>query len=972
MKKENVPAYELVSCQDIPDIHSKGSLWRHKKSGARVMVLENDDENKVFNIAFRTPPADSTGVAHILEHSVLCGSQKFPLKDPFVELVKGSLNTFLNAMTYPDKTMYPVASCNDADFKNLMHVYLDAVFFPNIYEREEIFRQEGWHYELEDVDGPLKLNGVVYNEMKGAFSSPEEVLDREIFNSLFPDTPYGVESGGDPSVIPELKYSEFLSFHSRYYHPANSYIYLYGNMDMEERMNWMDREYLSKYDEIPVNSAIPRQKPFDQAKEIIMEYPISENEPVEENSYLSYNVVVGDSLDVEQCTAFEILDYTLLSAPGAPLKQALLDAGMGKDILGSYDDGIYQPFFSIVAKNAKPENKEAFVNLIQDTLRKIVKEGIDKKAIAAGINFLEFRFREADFSSFPKGLMYGIDVFDSWLYDDDMPFDHLKKLDIFESLKQKAKEGYFETLIEEYLLDNPHASVVVVNPKRGLAAKRDKELEEKLAAYKASLPAEAVEKIAADTKHLKEYQDEPETEEALKSIPMLERSDIGTETVKIHNQPGYVDDTLVLHHDLYTNGIGYLTLLFDVKKVPEELIPYMGILKSVLGYVDTENYSYADLFNEINANSGGILFGLQVFGDSKNNQNTRQMLGIKAKTLYSGLPFVFSMIKEIICTSKMDDTKRLYEIIAKMKSRLQMSMTSAGHSTAVMRATSYFSGNAYFQEKIAGIDFYQFIDKIESHFEEEKGKVIENLKLLMKMIFRPENLTVSYTADREGYKGLETEVRGLKEMLHTEKVELAEEKPDYQVKNEGFKTSGQVQYVAAAGNFREGGFEYTGCLRILKVILSYEYLWMNVRVKGGAYGCMSNFRRSGDSFLVSYRDPNLSKTLEVFRNTPDFIRGFEADEREMTKYIIGTVSELDTPMTPSSKGVLSLEAWFSGITEEDLKKERMQILNAQPEDIRALGDVVACVLDQNRICVIGSEEKIEQEKELFLEVKHLL
>lgn len=972
MKKENVPAYELVSCQDIPDIHSKGFLWRHKKSGARVMVLENDDENKVFNIAFRTPPADSTGVAHILEHSVLCGSQKFPLKDPFVELVKGSLNTFLNAMTYPDKTMYPVASCNDADFKNLMHVYLDAVFFPNIYEREEIFRQEGWHYELEDVSGPLKLNGVVYNEMKGAFSSPEEVLDREIFNSLFPDTPYGVESGGDPSVIPELKYSEFLSFHSRYYHPANSYIYLYGNMDMEERMNWMDREYLSKYDEIPVDSAIPRQEPFDKVKEIIMDYPISENEPLEENSYLSYNVVVGDSLDVEQCTAFEILDYTLLSAPGAPLKQALLDAGMGKDILGSYDDGIFQPFFSIVAKNAKQENKDAFVRLIQDTLSKIAKEGIDKKAIAAGINFLEFRFREADFSSFPKGLMYGIDVFDSWLYDDSKPFNHLRKLDIFESLKQKAKEGYFEKLIEQYLLNNSHASVVVVNPKRGLAAQRDKELEEKLAAYKTSLPAEAVEKIAADTKHLKDYQDEPEREEALQSIPMLKRSDIGTETVKIYNKPGYIDDTLVLHHDLYTNGIGYLTLLFDVKKVPEELIPYMGILKSVLGYVDTEKYSYADLFNEINANSGGILFGLQVFGDSKDNQNTRQMLGIKAKTLYSGLPFVFSMIKEILCTSKMDDTKRLYEIIAKMKSRLQMSMASAGHSTAVMRATSYFSGNAYFQEKIAGIEFYQFIDRIESHFEEEKGRVIDNLKLLMKMIFRPENLTVSYTADQEGYKGLESEVRSLKSVLCTEQVRQAEVKPDYKVKNEGFKTSGQVQYVAAAGNFREGGFEYTGCLRILKVILSYEYLWMNVRVKGGAYGCMSNFKRSGDGYLVSYRDPNLSKTLEVFRNTPEFIRSFEADEREMTKYIIGTISELDTPMTPSSKGILSLEAWFSHITEEELKKERMQILNAQPEDIRALGDVVACMLDQNRICVIGSEEKIEQEKELFLEVKHLL
>ena len=388
MKMEQIPAYELVTKQDIPDIHSMGYLLKHKKSGARVMVLENDDENKVFNIAFRTPPADSTGVAHILEHSVLCGSKKFPLKDPFVELVKGSLNTFLNAMTYPDKTMYPVASCNDQDFKNLMHVYLDAVFFPNIYEKEEIFCQEGWHYELEDVDSPLTLNGVVYNEMKGAFSSPEDVLDREVFNSLFPDTPYGVESGGDPKCIPDLKYSEFLSFHSRYYHPSNSYIYLYGNMDAAERLNWMDEEYLSKYDAMPVTSVIARQEPFDKMKELVMEYPITEKEPEEQNSYLAYNVVTGDSLDVERCTAFEVLDYTLLSAPGAPVKQALLDAGMGKDIMGSYEDGIYQPFFSIVAKNADPANKEKFVQLIQDTLGEIAEKGIDKKSIASLINYM--------------------------------------------------------------------------------------------------------------------------------------------------------------------------------------------------------------------------------------------------------------------------------------------------------------------------------------------------------------------------------------------------------------------------------------------------------------------------------------------------------------------------------------------------------------------------------------------------------
>ena len=471
------------------------------------------------------------------------------------------------------------------------------------------------------------------------------MLDREVFNSLFPDTPYGVESGGDPKCIPDLKYSEFLSFHSRYYHPSNSYIYLYGNMDAAERLNWMDEEYLSKYDAMPVTSVIARQEPFDKMKELVMEYPITEKEPEEQNSYLAYNVVTGDSLDVERCTAFEVLDYTLLSAPGAPVKQALLDAGMGKDIMGSYEDGIYQPFFSIVAKNADPANKEKFVQLIQDTLGEIAEKGIDKKAIAAGINYMEFRFREADFSSFPKGLMYGIDVFDSWLYDDKKPFDYLKRLDIFASLKEKAKTRYFEELIEEYLLSNTHASIVVVNPKRGLAAKREKELEDKLAAYKDSLTLEEKERLAAETKHLKEYQDEPETEEALRTIPLLTRKDISKEGAKLYNTPKQVGDTLVLYHDLYTNGIGYLDLLFDTKAVPESLIPYLGILKSVLGYVDTEHYTYSQLFNEINARSGGILFGLQVFGNAEKPQDNKHMAGVKAKALYEDIPFVFEMIR---------------------------------------------------------------------------------------------------------------------------------------------------------------------------------------------------------------------------------------------------------------------------------------------------------------------------------------
>lgn len=781
-----------------------------------------------------------------------------------------------------------------------------------------------------------------------------------------------MESGGDPKNIPDLKYSEFLSFHSRYYHPSNSYIYLYGNMDAAERLNWMDKEYLSQYDAMPATSGIIRQEPFTKMKEMVMEYPITESEPEEQNSYLAYNIVTGDSLDVERCTAFEVLDYTLLSTPGAPLKQALLDAGMGKDIMGSYEDGIYQPFFSIVAKNADPANKETFVQLIQDTLREIAEKGIDKKAIAAGINYMEFRFREADFSSFPKGLMYGIDVFDSWLYDDNKPFDYLKRLDIFASLKEKAKTRYFEELIEEYLLSNTHASIVVVNPQKGLAAKREKELEEKLAAYKESLTKEEKECLVAETKHLKEYQDEPETEEALRTIPLLKRSDISKEGAKLYNTPTQVEDTLVLYHDLYTNGIGYLDLLFDTKAVPEHLIPYLGILKSVLGYVDTQHYTYSQLFNEINARSGGILFGLQVFGNAKEHQDNKHMVGVRAKALYEDIPFVFEMIREIICTSKIEDDKRLYEILAKMKSRMQMNMASAGHSTAVARALSYFSENAYFQEKTTGIDFYKFLDEIEIHFQEKKEELKERLKELMTYVFRPENLVVSYTAEQEGYKGLEEEVRKLKEVLYTKEITPGSFAPALEVKNEGFQTSGQVQYVAAAGNFREAGYSYTGALRILKVMLSYEYLWTNIRVKGGAYGCMSAFRRNGDGFLVSYRDPNLVKTLEVFQKTGDFIRSFDADEREMTKYIIGTISEMDVPMTPSGKGNLSLNAWFSNVTEEDMARERQEVLEAQPEDIRNLAGIVDAMMKQNRICVVGSEEKLEQEKNMFGQLRHLL
>lgn len=972
MNPNHLNAYEVLKEEELQDIHSKGWLLRHKKTGARVMLIENSDENKVFNIAFRTPPKNSTGVAHILEHSVLCGSREFPLKDPFVELVKGSLNTFLNAMTYPDKTCYPVASCNDRDFQNLMHVYLDAVFYPNIYKKEEIFRQEGWNYHLDKKEGPLKYNGVVYNEMKGAFSSPDDVLEREIMNSLFPDTTYGCESGGDPVNIPDLSYEEFLDFHRQYYHPSNSFIYLYGNMDMEEKLEFLDSHYLSAFDSLVIDSEIRDQEAFAQVKDIQKFYPVSEDEGEEDNTYLSYNMVVGEAADINLSLAFEVLDYALLSAPGAPLKQALLDAKIGKDIYGSFEDGIKQTYFSIVAKGANLSQKEEFVKVIRDTLTKIMEEGIDKKAVTAGINYYEFRFREADFSSYPKGLMYGLDILSSWLYDDTKPFCEVQLLEGFEFLKKALEEGYFEELIRKYLLDNTHGAILSLVPEKGLAAKRDKELEEKLENYRKSLSDEELTRMVENTKALEAYQESEEDPEALTCIPMLSREDIKKEITGLTNEEHYVDDSLFLYHDVCTNGIGYADLLFEIHDFDVDTVHYLGLLKSVLGAVDTENYTYGELFNEVNARTGGIAYGIEVFDDAQDTDAFRAMFAVRGKALYPEMDFMFSMIREVLTTSKLDDTKRLYEIIARVRSRAQASLASAGHSTAVLRGASYASPMAAFQDEMAGIGYYQFIEKLEKDFDSCKDEIVKNLRKVMEEVLRPENFCVSYTGERESLDVVKAQAAGIKKVLFNgQKPESVKQAPCIK-KNEAFKTSGQVQYVAQNGNFRKKGLEYTGALEILKVILSYDYLWINLRVKGGAYGCMSGFKRNGESFLVSYRDPHLKRTLEVYQGVPDYIRAFEADEREMTKYIIGTISNKDVPRTPQMQGSISKTAYFSNVTEDMLQKERNQILGAQKEDIQKLAALVEAVLSDDQICVVGSETAIEKAEDVFMEVKPLI
>lgn len=969
-------AYEVVLTEDLPDLKSKGYLLKHKKSGARVLLMENDDENKVFTIGFRTPPSDSTGVPHIMEHSVLCGSRDFPVKDPFVELVKGSLNTFLNAMTYPDKTVYPVASCNDKDFQNLMHVYMDAVFYPNIYQHDEIFRQEGWSYKLDEPDGKLEYNGVVYNEMKGAFSSPEGVLDRVILNSLFPDTSYAYESGGDPEEIPNLTYEQFLDFHRKYYHPSNSYIYLYGDMDMEEKLKWLDENYLCEFDAAEVDSEICFQKPFDKMIEVEKTYSISSEETEEENTYLSYNKVIATSLDEKLYQAFQILDYALLSAPGAPLKKALMDAGIGKDIMGSYDNGIYQPIFSIIAKNAEPQQKEQFVQVIEDTLRKIVEDGIDRKALEAGINYHEFRFREADFGNYPKGLMYGLDLFDSWLYDEKKPFIHMQAIPTFAFLKEQIGTRYFEDLIQKWILDNPHGSMVIVKPERGRTARMDRELDEKLQTYKAGLSPDEVEKLARDTAELIVYQESEDAREDMEKIPVLGREDISREIAPICNEERVCGGIPMVYHNVETNGIGYVTLLFDLSGVPEEKLPYVGMLQAVLGIIDTTHYEYGELFNEINVHTGGIGTSLELYPDVTRvkEKEFRATFEMKGKALYPKMDVLFKMMREILTESKLEDEKRLKEILSMLKSRLQMSFLSSGHTTAALRALSYSSPLSKFKDDTDGIGYYEAVKEIEEHFEEKKEELIVNLKELAARIFRADNLMISYTAAPEGLDAVEKEMETFKNGLfeRTDGDEQENRCILHCVKrNEGFKTSSKVQYVARTGNFIDGGAAYSGALHILKVILSYDYLWQNIRVKGGAYGCMCNFNRIGEGYLISYRDPNLEKTIDVYEKVTEYLRNFEADDRDMNKYIIGTISNIDRPMNPSAKGTRSMNLYMNHVTEEMIRKEREEILNAGQEEIRALADVVAAMLAADQLCVIGSEEKIEEQKALFGEVRTL-
>ncbi len=967
LKKLN--AYEFVSQTDIPEIAAAGVSMYHKKTGARIYLLLSEDNNKVFYIGFRTPSKDSTGVAHIIEHTVLCGSKKYPSKDPFVELVKGSLNTFLNAMTYPDKTVYPVASCNTKDFNNLCDVYMDAVFNPNIYREDKIFKQEGWHYELSSRDDELTYNGVVYNEMKGVYSSSDGIIERGIGKTLFNGHPYGEESGGDPDNIPELSYEDYISFHKSYYHPSNSYIYLYGDVDMAERLEWLDREYLSKYERLDIDSSIPEVASWDKRREACFDYPVSDEESTDKAAYLSIHTLVGGECDPVMCAAFQVLDYVLLVAPGAYLREALIDAGIGEDILGGYQYGISEPYFSVIAKNASLEQKAEFLSVVKGVLYKLSDEGLDKQALKAAINVGEFRAREADYGSYPKGLIYGLECLNTWLYDSD-PSLNLRFEDIYGKLKSLVDERYFEKLIKKYLLDNASEAVITFKPVKGLAKKREEELKKKLSDIKNSLSLEEIDNIINETNELKKYQSEPSTKEDLAKIPMLSREDIEKEPERLIYEKTSCSNQPMLYHDIFTSKIAYIQLLFRIDSLSSKELPYIALLKEILGYADTKKHTYAQLNTAINLHTGGIGFSL----DNYENCNTHEyafVLAANAKTLYSEIGWALDCMAEILLTTRLDDTDRIKDILLEVKAKVKEKLLASGHITASTRSASHDDKGKYFEDATKGIEYYKFLEYMSDNYDDKKEELKSILIDIAKKIFTEDNMLYNLTCDSEGRECFEMAAKDYSKNypLTAKRGDGFSFVPD--ILSEGFVTASQVSYVARTGNISKHGYYYTGELQILKVLLSYDYLWNKIRVLGGAYGCFAQFTRNGKVAFSSYRDPNVAETDRTYDNVVEYIEGFNADEREMTKSIIGAISALDTPLTPYQRGLKGTSAYFAKVTDADMLAERKAILNAKPEDIKKLAPMIKAALSDNQRCVVGNKAMIDKASDIYTKIEAL-
>lgn len=955
--------YKKICTKFVEDIKSNVTIYEHIKSKARICTIENDDNNKVFTIAFRTPPINNGGLTHILEHSVLCGSSKYPVKDPFVELLKSSLNTFLNAFTAPDKTIYPIASGNDKDFKNLMSVYMDAVFYPQIYKHKEIFMQEGWHYHLENESDPITINGVVYNEMKGAFSDPQQILFRNIMHSLYPDNAYGFESGGDPKYIPSLSYEEFLNFHSKYYHPSNSYIYLYGNCDMNERMEWLDKEYLSKFEAINFDTNIKYQPKFSNPVSSFSYYPIDESQELENKTFLSYNVVFSSALETKKMIASKIILEILFNNPGAPLKQKLLDKGLCDDILCDVQDDILQPFMTIIGLNSNSNKESEFIDTINEEFKNYIMNGLDHNAILSIINYQEFKVREAKFGRFPRGLDIILDSLCTWLYSTDAT-SRLETLKYYKELRDDLNNGYFEDIIKNDFLNNNHKTYVRLVPSYDALKNNEIELTNKLDDFKKSLTKEEIKKIVDDTKALEIYQRTPSTKEELDTLPKLCLDDLDKLPQKLNLEVSN-SKFKTLFSNYFTNNIDYIRYSFDLTNIDTINLHYANLLTDLLRKVSTKNHSYNELHQMCQNLTGGLTFNVIPYSDI--NRNAHCMLTVGYSCLNDNLSKAFDLVKEIMLESVFDDFKRLKEILNEVSIDLEMGIPNRGHVVSFMRAASYINEFAYLSDQISGIGYLEFVRDILNNFDAKKSEIVNSLNNVIKFVFTKERFLNRFTGSKECFDNSLAKAELLYDLLPNNEVTL---KSDFKAdnKNEGFKSQFDVNYVSRVGMYNE---KFNGAMYVLNNALSLDYLWNEVRVHGGAYGCMLQTPPTGIIGFLSYRDPNIKRTNLVYEGAVDYIKNFNPNDEELLKYKIGAIGSLDSVMHNSVKGDTAQRDYLCGNSYEIKAKYRTEAINSTNEDLRNLSTKFKEALASNSICVIGNANKIEEEKTLFKEIKNL-
>lgn len=953
--------FRLDRIERIDEINGTAYEMKHEKSGARLIYIDSPDSNKVFNIAFRTTPHNSTGVAHIMEHSVLCGSRKFPLKEPFVELVKGSLNTFLNAMTYPDKTMYPVASKNDKDFHNLMDVYLDAVLYPRVRDDAEIVMQEGWHYELDNAEDELTYKGVVFNEMKGVYSSPDSVLERQMMRELFPDTTYGVDSGGDPDHITDLTYEEFQEFYRVHYHPSNSYIFLYGDMNIEEQLAFLNDEYLSHFDAIEVNTEVGLQAPFTEGKVVSYPYSVGSEEPTDNRTLHSFAYVLSD-VTPEHSLAFEVLTHALLTSPAAPLKQALVKAGIGSDVSGYYLDSIRQPMWTVQATGSNLDKQADLQRIVESTLQELCDNGLDKELLEASLNSIEFALRESDFGGRPIGLAYVIRMMDNWLYDND-PLELLHYEEALVNIRKGLSGTYFEDLIRQSILNNNHKVLVSIYPERGLQERKDAEVKEYLTAVKAKMSPEEIEAIVEQTKRLKLRQEAPDSDEALASIPLLELSDLNPNIEEVERRESKIGNTTVHFVPTFTKGINYVGLYFNLSCLTEDELFYADILSDIIGRINTSERGYEALAKDINMNLGGLSSDITAISkDGKRDEFTPLMI-VRAKALHSKLPDLCRLINEVVQKADYSDDRRLTELVQESKAIWDNEAFRRGNSIVSQRVMAQVSAVGKFRDN-GNFGYYQKISELASN-PAALPLLPEKLADVARKIFRANNVDIMFVGEEGELEAFENLMKPLIETWDTTELSNDTLKITRLSGNDGIVTAGKVQYVAQGGNFVDHGYKHVGPMSVLETILRYEYLWIRIRVQGGAYGAFANFYDDGNMIFCSYRDPNLVETLNVYKELPQYLREFTLTDREMRKYIIGTMSSLDLPMTPALRGPRAMGMYFSGTKLEDKVEFRKQVIACKPEDIVALADVVEPVLKDNHICTMGNEQKIKDAGKVF-------